>query len=409
MRFRVPSCTRHVRWALLVLFACCFGKGLEQAAQGQAIQVQDPKTLGVGELPAERIPLGVPGDYKPTIARLKSGVLVIVAFHTIGGLAQEYTIWFRSEDGGRSWSKRKRVSMLGREPYLSTLSNGTLFSTSMRFKRSLDSRNPDAYTSSYLYRSTDEGESWQATNISWKDLPGVAENSRVETSRNVLELADGTAVRLAMAGGGRGPHFLWRSKDQGQTWDKPLTAEFRGAKKNCLWETVLWLAPSGDLLTLIRVHQNEWPLLPGAKERPPRKTDDDEHMIVYRSADGGRTWELDKPLGSYYGEHYPSVLRLADGRLLLTFTVRALRPPLGVRAVLGTQQHDGFQFDFGHDRLMLETKTPVGLVSGGGYGNTVQLDDGTLVTPYSYRTASGNVGLHLEVVRWRLPAAEASK
>ena len=26
-------------------------------------------------------------------------------------------------------------------------------------------------------------------------------------------------------------------------------------------------------------------------------------MIVYRSADGGRTWELEKPLGSYYGEH----------------------------------------------------------------------------------------------------------
>ena len=34
------------------------------------------------------------------------------------------------------------------------------------------------------------------------------------------------------------------------------------------------------------------------------------------------------------------------------------RPPLGVRAVLGEETPDGFAFDFEHDRIMPDTKTP---------------------------------------------------
>jgi len=129
--------------------------------------------------------------------------------------------------------------------------------------------------------------------------------------------------------------------------------------------------------------------------------------VLYRSKDGGANWTIEE-LGSYYGEMYPSFLRLQDGRLLFTFTVRAAvpprLPPLGVRAVLGRETHDGFEFDFEHDRIMLDTKTPIGRDSGGGFGPTVQLDDGTLVTSYSY-AGPGPRGddKHVEVVRWRLP------
>ena len=98
---------------------------------------------------------------------------------------------------------------------------------------------------------------------------------------------------------------------------------------------------------------------------------------------------------------YMSLLRLHDKRLLLTFTVRDLKPPLGVRAIPGRETDDGFEFDFAHDRLMLDTRTPVGKDQGGGFGPTVQLKDGMLVTSYSYRGEDGKT--HLEVVRWRLP------
>ena len=41
---------------------------------------------------------------------------------------------------------------------------------------------------------------------------------------------------------------------------------------------------------------------------------------------------------------------------------------------------------------------------GGGYGNTVELRDGTLLTPYTFM--GSDTKFHLEVVRWRLPGAE---
>jgi len=125
-------------------------------------------------------------------------------------------------------------------------------------------------------------------------------------------------------------------------------------------------------------------------------------MILYSSDDFGRTWRFVRDMGRY-GEMFPAVFRLRDGRMLLTFTVRALSPPLGVRGVLGTEDKDGFHFDFQHDRVMLDTKTPAGLSSGGGFGPTVQLNDGTLVTACSYRGKDNMT--HLEVIRWRLPRA----
>ena len=52
---------------------------------------------------------------------------------------------------------------------------------------------------------------------------------------------------------------------------------------------------------------------------------------------------------------------------------------------------------------MIDTKTAVGADSGGGFGRTDQLDDGTLITSYSYRDADGET--HCEVVRWAPPAS----
>ncbi len=100
---------------------------------------------------------------------------------------------------------------------------------------------------------------------------------------------------------------------------------------------------------------------------------------------------------------WSGVTLLKSGRWLLTFSSGYWHasPPLGVRAILGKETVDGFEFDFEHNRLMLDTKTPIGKPSGGGFGRTVQLDDGMLVTSYSYRGEDDKT--HLEVVRWKLP------
>jgi hypothetical protein len=90
---------------------------------------------------------------------------------------------------------------------------------------------------------------------------------------------------------------------------------------------------------------------------------------------------------------------LKDGRILCNFTVRGLKYPIGIQAIVN--HDDGRTWDFEHDWLIVESRTPKGKLSGGGYGNTVQLQDGTLITAYSYRGEDDKT--HLEVVRWRLP------
>lgn len=106
--------------------------------------------------------------------------------------------------------------------------------------------------------------------------------------------------------------------------------------------------------------------------------------------------------GVEFSELLPRTSRYADQMAVVrSLTVRDLNPPLGVRALLGAETDDGFEFDFTQDRLMLDTRTLIGKYQGGGFGPTVQLDDGTLVTSYSYRGDDDKT--HLEVVRWKAP------
>ena len=92
-------------------------------------------------------------------------------------------------------------------------------------------------------------------------------------------------------------------------------------------------------------------------------------------------------------------LRLQNGRLLLTFTQRAIFYPIGLQAILS--EDDGETWDFHPDRILIEGKTPWGCRAAGGFGSTLQLEDGSLVSCYTYRGADGLI--HLEAARWRLP------
>src|SRR5262249_30223497 len=96
------------------------------------ITVVGSRTVSADRLSCERIPLGEADDYKPCIARLPDGELLVTAFHQHqenGGKVREQNLLFRSRDGGRTWSQPERLGLLGREPYLSVLGDGTIFLT----------------------------------------------------------------------------------------------------------------------------------------------------------------------------------------------------------------------------------------------------------------------------------------
>ena len=145
-----------------------------------------------------------------------------------------------------------------------------------------------------------------------------------------------------------------------------------------------------------------WHIAGSPEELKEERGDNGDRMMLWESTDDGRTWRKQNGDGrfGYYGEMYPRFLQLQDGRLMLTFTVRSSSTdgyPLGVRAIFSGD--DGRTWDFERDRLVISYVNHG--ASGGGFGNTIQLDDGTLVSVYSYRREDEKT--YVETVRWRAP------
>jgi hypothetical protein len=261
-------------------------------------------------------------------------------------------------------------------------------------------RNKDGHEYALIHRSTDGGRTWSSIRIG---PDGFAHGTITLLSRNALELPDGTVLVgvTALDSERSASEYMWHSTDGGLNWDRTHRCNpigFRSRFGFFAGEALLWVAQSGKLYAFVRVDSHEYPL----EGIPiPSGGDNTDHLIVYQSTDQGLTFTRDRDSGDY-GEMYPALLRLQDGRLLLTFTVRALGFPLGVHAIIGKESSDGFSFDWSHDRIQIDDRTPAGQRSGGGFGPTIQMTDGTLVTGYSYRAADGL--FRVEVARWRLPA-----
>lgn len=386
------SLSQRIILTALAVIVAVGGTGL-----AEEIDVSNPRSLPSKLVNGERIALGEPDDYKPCVARMPDGELLLTAFHQHkreGNKVFEQMLLFRSKDGGKTWSPPEQLDLLGREPYLTILRDGTIFITVHLLAN--DVRNQWGYTCGFLHRSIDRGKTWQSIRVESETIKPMANN---HMTRNVLEQNDGSLLLGVDYDGGGGPYFMWRSTDKGATWDKTqkcFPRDFKSVYGFFGGETWLWSARSNKICALVRVDSNELPI----KDRPIKAGNDQaDHFIFFTSTDGGKTFDRIADFGDY-GEMYMSLLRLQDKRLLLTFTVRDLNPPLGVRAIPGKETDDGFEFDFAFDRIMLDTRTPIGKFQGGGFGPTVQLDDGTLITSYSYRSDDNKT--HLEVVRWKL-------
>ena len=372
------------------------------------IRISNPRRLGGWRIPAERIPLGIAGDYKPKLVLLPNGELLLFAFCCLGveseGTYHEPTLIYRSQDGGASWSERAVAEdIVGREHGLTCTSDGTLFCSTHLI--AVDKRNRDGVSHSYLHRSTDGGESWQATKLSLdaKRFTGA--------SSTVVELGDGRLL-FGVSVGEADAHFLWESHDGGLNWDR--SAQVRLGKYHgesyensvgFFTEDFTFQISSGKWLHWIRLssHSSIYPMNDG-RIAPGKDDDQTDRMLLCESSDHGATWSDFVDFGDY-GMLYPRVIRLHDGRLLMTYTQRSLAYPLGLRAVLS--EDDGESWDFESDRIIIEGKTPWGLPSGGGFGNTVQLTDENLVSCYSYRGADDLT--HVEIVRWSLQAPGAGQ
>ena len=234
-------------------------------------------------------------------------------------------------------------------------------------------------------------------------LPARRPRKWVLTSRNILELTDGSLILgVSMP---NGIDYLWKSTNQGQTWDTTSSCNFEGFDPNRVnypffSEGIFWQPTSRDLLVLIPVNPGLFPI--EDHQISSMDLNQTERLVVFRSKDLGRTWQKEKELNDGYSNVvYPGIIRLSGGKLLLTYTVMGFEEPLGLQVVLGKERPFGFDFDFQYNRLILNGNTSRRQGINGGFGNTLQFGIDKLITTYSYRGIDGKT--HLEIVKWIIP------
>jgi len=392
-----------------------------QKQLNRPIKIVEPLRLSLDDLSAVRTPFGEPNDYKPWIVRLKNGELLLVAF-CFGGISRdqlpkgalffERAVFWRSRDDGQTWSSREeRMDLHGREFAITSLSDGTLIMPCQLLRD--DSSNQAGHSYSKIFRSVDGGHVWTETRIGPEGFP---EKAQTAVDWNAIEFPDAdhpgkTIVQLGVSmqfgGHAAADHvYLWRSRDSGATWDKsfnPETDRWSDVDGFCS-QTTTYRTASGSLFHPVRVDATgphwELPAIAGFERR---SGDQDDRTMLWKSTDNGRSFHKHKDGGRFgtYGEMYPRFLRLQDQRLLLTFTVRSNSTdgsPLGLRGLISTD--DGETWDFQHDRIVLSDRNHG--TSGGGFGNTIQCADQSLISCYSYRGEDRKT--HIETVRWNLPA-----
>ena len=405
--------------ALLVLVAalCLVPANIADADDGAPIKIVNPHLLSGKDVPAVRTPLGIPNDYKPWLAQLKNGQLMIVAFcyGPIPGSEgrQERALFWRSSDEGKTWGDREeRRDVPGREFGTTVLEDGTIIMTCHFLTQ--DVNNKVGHTHSQIYRSVDNGATWSRQRIGPEGFPPGAETMadwnafQMPDPKSPDKLITALGISYQYGGAEQAPKhvYLWQSRNSGATWDKSIKCDTAGwyDVDGFFSQAVTHRTESGKLLHPVRVDRTgpHWHI-PGTPEKlKVERGDNGDRSMLWESTDNGKTWRKHGKDGSFgtYGEMYTRFLKLQDGRLLLTFTVRSNSTDgyaLGPRAILSDD--DGETWDFKRDRIVIDAQN-IG-ASGGSFGNTLQMSDGTLVSCYSYRALDEKT--HVEAVRWRLP------
>lgn len=354
----------------------------------------------------------LPGRYnfKPHIGRLPDGRLLMFVAHTHSEelftssnvehparSLSSHVVLYASTDDGRTWGRGRHVKELigGHEPSVSVI-DGVLFVKAMVHGGGLF---PDPYADrdhSYavIARSADGGATFTTTILD-RDFTGATPGERIETSRNIQKLPDG---RLFLGVGTGARHRAALSDDGGLSWRFEEVcirgAAYNDVARSFFCESYVFYAPSGRLMMLARVdfgHVRFADPLPGdTAYTGGTGSDNFDGLVLFASDDGGLSWSPQKAVG-FPTLMYPSIVDLADGRLLLTYTVReippagsgSIHPKVGIQAIVAPE-HSQIDFDFSRDVIVIDDSTPASMRNAGGFGNTLRLPDSTFVTPFSY-------------------------
>jgi len=240
----------------------------------------------------------------------------------------------------------------------------------------------------WVSRSTDGGKTWDRSG----KLTSPSGIQHLIAFGNVVAMGGGKLAAPLYAGR-RSPEeirtgkprlypsfndsYLYFSNDDGRTWGNPVL--IGGEKYN---ETAVLRLRADRWLAAVRS-------IGGAIDQ-------------FVSEDEGRTWKFSMALTPL--SHHPGhLVRLADGRILLTY---GIRQRLKVSPTTTNPDYAiGVRFSKDEGKTWTAPARLVSLPSStdGGYPATVQLADGTLLTAYYSNGIPEHKRYHMGVVRWQSP------
>ena len=216
----------------------------------------------------------------------------------------------------------------------------------------------------WVSHSTDNGNNWQ---IERETFP----------ARQPIEWIPFSDAQPG-ASGTLGMTAYTQESDVGEKVD--LSSFFRSDDDGRTWRQAGTIARPGNETALLHLGDGHW--IAAARWT---------HLTLYRSRDNGETWQEEEIL-TRDREIPGHLLRLSDGRVLLTYGVRVAGEH-GVSAKLSEDEGKSWS-----EPLELVCYGDV----DGGYPSTVQTADGTLVTAYYCSSIPQHQRYHMGVVRWRL-------
>jgi hypothetical protein len=316
----------------------------------------------------DEILVGFSAGYMKTEAVPASGG---PARHPIDRERPEQHLLARSKDGGASWAIERPAGLIppprtGHMAGVPTEAGGHM---EREFPGVADLSHPDFVMTfrmgdinkgpSWFFTSADRGRTWQGP---WTfprlGLPGIAARTDYVVTGKQRALAFMTAAK---SDGKEGRPFVAQTEDGGKTFT------FRS-----------WIGPEppqGFVIMPSTVRLDTGTLVTSTRRQVPAGNGID----VYQSADDGLTWTFVTTAVADTGRgNPPSLVKLRDGRLVLTYGYRAA--PFSIRATIS---RDGGR-TWGPDRVLRDDASDWDL----GYTRSVQRADGRIVTVYYYNDRS---------------------
>jgi len=230
----------------------------------------------------------------------------------------------------------------------------------------------------FIRRSTDRGHTWEDA----VHVPPTAPHGPIELSDGRLLFVGNRSYLRADRSGSL---IAAESQDKGRTWKTiasvPMFPRCTGGNADALCylgEPHVAEDEPGRLVAMVRY-----------EERPYVEGRTNCVLWQFDSEDGGHTWTDPRPT-QILGKP-PHVLRLKDGRLLVTYGYR--HEPYGERACFSRDGGRTWDYD---NEIVLRDDAPSGDL---GYPASVECDDGTILTVYYQQERPGEM-TRLMTTRW---------